>query len=298
MDIRVLNYFLAIAREENITKAASLLHVTQPTLSRQLMQLEEELGVKLFNRGKYNVTLSEEGLLFRRRAQELVDLAEKAKVELTQSEEDLAGEISIGCNESQSVNTLADMINGFRGKYPKVTFVIKSGNNIELREWLEKGIIDAGLFVEPMDTTNYNFLRLEQKDLWGILVSDNGKFAASDSVTAKELAGIPMITILDESIHSELTSWSGKYAAKMNPVAHYNLISNAAALVKGTENVVVCAEPVCKYNGVKFIPFSPGLTMGSFVAWKRITSQSKLETAFLQYIRSELKMAEEQKYKK
>lgn len=202
MDIRVLNYFLAVAREENITKAAKSLHVTQPTLSRQLMQLEEELGVKLLNRGKYNVNLSEEGLLFRRRAQELVDLAEKAKAELIQSEEELVGELSIGCNEPQSVNTLADMINGFRVKYPKVTFIIKSGSNIELREWLEQGIIDAGLFVEPMDTTNYNFLRLEKKDLWGVLVSDNGKFTDSDSITAKELVRIPMITIMDESIHS------------------------------------------------------------------------------------------------
>ena len=149
-----------------------------------------------------------------------------------------------------------------------------------------------------MDTTNYNFLRLEQKDLWGVLVSDNGKFASSDSVTAKELAGIPMITIMDESIHSELTSWSGRYAARMNPVAHYNLISNAAMLVKGTENVAVCAEPVCKYDGVKFIPFSPSLSMGSFVAWKRTTFQSKLEAAFLQYIRNELKLAEDQRYKK
>lgn len=147
------------------------------------------------------------------------------------------------------------MINGFRVKYPKVTFIIKSGSNIELREWLEQGIIDAGLFVEPMDTTNYNFLRLEKKDLWGVLVSDNGKFTDSDSITAKKLVRIPMITIMDESIHSELTSWSGKYAVKMNPIVHYNLISNAAAFVKGSENVAVCAEPVCKFDGVKFIPF-------------------------------------------
>lgn len=293
MDIRVLNYFLVVAKEENITKAANLLHVTQPTLSRQLMQLESELGVKLFNRGKYNVTLSEEGLLFRRRAQELVDLAEKAKLELIQDEKELIGEISIGCNESQSVNILADMINGFRYKHPKVTFVIKSGSNIELREWLEQGIIDAGLFVEPMDAANYNFLRLEQKDLWGVLVSASGKFADFDSVTAKNLAGVPMITIMDESIHSELASWSGKYAVKMNPIAHYNLISNAAALVKGTENVAVCAEPACKFEGVKFIPFSPVLTMGNFVAWKRTSSQSKLETAFLQYIRSKIGLSEE-----
>ena len=293
MDMRLLNYFLAVAKEENITKAANLLHVTQPTLSRQLMQLESELGVKLFNRGKYNVTLSEEGLLFRRRAQELVDLAEKAKLELIQDAKELIGKISIGCNESQSVNILADMINEFRYKHPKVTFVIKSGSNIELREWLEQGIIDAGLFVEPMDAANYNFLRLEQKDLWGVLVSASGKFADFDSVTAKNLAGVPMITIMDESIHSELASWSGKYAVKMNPIAHYNLISNAAALVKGTENVAVCAEPACKFEGVKFIPFSPVLTMGNFVAWKRTSSQSKLETAFLQYIRSKLGLSEE-----
>lgn len=292
MDIQILNYFLAVAKEENITKAAALLHVTQPTLSRQLMHLEDELGVKLFNRGKYNVSLSKEGLLFRRRAQEIVDLVEKAKVELIQNDEELIGEISIGCNESQSVNIFADMIRGFRSKYPKVTFVIKSGSNIELREWLEQGSIDVGLFVEPMNMTKYNFLRLEQKDLWGVLVADDGKFAKADNITAKEIAGVPMITIMDESIHSELTSWSGKYATKMYPIAHYNLITNAAALVRNTENVAVCAKPACKYEGVKFIPFNPTLKLGTFVAWKIASLQSKLQVAFVEFIRNEIKVME------
>jgi nitroreductase len=141
-----------------------------------------------------------------------------------------------------------------------------------------------------------------------VIVRDRNKItelAACKSLGGSQIIGADAVIVVmvkldrgefwieDESIHSELASWSGKYAVKMNPIAHYNLISNAAALVKGTENVAVCAEPACKFEGVKFIPFSPVLTMGNFVAWKRTSSQSKLETAFLQYIRSKLGLSEE-----
>ena len=206
MDTRILNYFLIVAREENITKAAQSLHITQPTLSRQLMQLESELGVKLFQRGNHNIYLTEEGMLFRRRAQELVNLAERAKCELLQAGDQLTGEIAIGCNESQSMNELAAIISNFRKEHPLVQFLIRSGNNNEVRERLEQGSIDLGLFLEPAEVEKFTYVRMCKKDQWGILVHQDTELAARKVVHSEELVGVPLITVLDETIHSELTN--------------------------------------------------------------------------------------------
>ena len=166
MDIRVLEYFLMAAREENITKAAQLLHVTQPTLSRQLMQLEDELGVKLFERTNHSVLLTDEGFLFRRRAQDIVAMAEKAKSEVAQNEETLTGIISIGCNELRSVQELAKAMTAFQNRYPKVKFELYSGSNEEIQERIEQGSLDIGLFLEPFNLTKYTTLPMQTKERW------------------------------------------------------------------------------------------------------------------------------------
>ena len=149
MDIRILQYFLMVAREENITRAATILHITQPTLSRQLMQLEEELGAKLFVRSNHNVMLTDEGLLFRRRAQDIISIMEKAKGELSQTDDTLSGIISIGCGELHSVKELAEMMAAFQLQYPLVKFELYSGRNEDLQERLEQGTLDMALFLEP-----------------------------------------------------------------------------------------------------------------------------------------------------
>lgn len=285
MDIRILNYFLIVAREENITKAAQLLHITQPTLSRQLMQLEEELGVKLFGRGKHNIFLTEEGLIFRRRAQELVNLAEKSKQELSQVGEKLTGEIVIGCNETQSMNELTEKIRGFRVKHPLVKFVLQSGNNDEIREQLDGGSIDIGLLTEPVDAEKYTHIRLKQQDSWGVLVAQNSPLSANTVVHSEDLIGVPLITILDETIHSELSSWSGKNADMMIPIVHYNLLSNAAPLVAKGEGAAVCSKPNCSFKDLKFIPFEPPLLLGSLLAWKSHQTFSKASAAFIEYLK-------------
>ena len=166
MELRVLRYFLAVAREENITKAAALLHVTQPTLSRQLMQLEEELGVKLFRRGQYRVVLTDEGMLLRRRAQEILELADKAERELTHSGGELSGEIAIGCGETRSMTTLSRHIRLFQERYPQVRFRIYSAIADDVKECVEKGLLDMGLLTEPVDIGRYAFHRLPEKDRW------------------------------------------------------------------------------------------------------------------------------------
>ena len=148
MELRTVHYFLIVANEGNITKAANRIHITQPTLSRQLMQLEEELGVTLFERGKNNIILTDAGVVFRRRAQELVNLSEKVKNEVRQTDEELTGEISIGCSETQSIQELSDWISDFRKTHPLVSFEIRSANNIEIDDWLERGLVDLGLLLE------------------------------------------------------------------------------------------------------------------------------------------------------
>ena len=164
MELRVLKYFLVVAREENITKAAALLHVTQPTLSRQLMQLEEELGVKLFRRGKYHVSLTDDGMLLRRRAQEIVELAEKTEQEFQRKDGELAGDISIGTGESNSMTALSRKIAAFRREHPLVRFHIYSATADEIQERLEKGLLDLGMLSEPVDIGRYEFTRLPKRE--------------------------------------------------------------------------------------------------------------------------------------
>lgn len=151
MELRVLRYFLMVAREENITKAAQLLHVTQPTLSRQLQQLEQELGVTLFRRGKYNISLTEDGMLLKRRAQELVALSDRTMQELTNREQDISGEISIGCGETRNMTLLAEQMTAFRQKYPLVQFSLYSATADDIKERMEAGLLDMGLLMEPVD---------------------------------------------------------------------------------------------------------------------------------------------------
>ena len=167
MELRVLKYFLVVAREENITRAAALLHVTQPTLSRQLMQLEEELGVKLFRRGRYHITLTDDGVLLRRRAQEIVDLAEKTEREFQRQEGELTGEIAVGAGETNSMTDLSLKIAAFRRLHPLVRFSIYSATADDIQDRLEKGLLDLGLLAEPVNIGRYSFLRMPGRDRWG-----------------------------------------------------------------------------------------------------------------------------------
>lgn len=294
MDIRVLNYFLMVAREENITRAAQLLHIAQPSLSRQLMQLEEELGVKLLHRSNRSVSLTNEGILFRRRAQDLVNIAERAKNELKQTE-DVAGEIAIGCVESQSIEELSEIITDFVQLQPLVTFEIRSGNNNDIKSWLEQGTIDLGMLHEPVDVGRYDFVRMSNKDVWGVMVREDSPFLKQESIKPGELVGTPVITVIDDAIHGELTNWSGDYAKLMVPIVHYNLISNAVALVKHKVGVAVCLRLDSRhYDNMRFIPFEPKLELGSVLAWKGQQSYSKAANSFIKFVKEKTKSQQRQ----
>jgi DNA-binding transcriptional LysR family regulator len=260
--------------------------MTQPTLSRQLKLLEEELGVKLFQRGRHNIHLTEKGMLFRRRVQEIVNMADRAKSELSQWGEELIGEIIIGCNESQSMNELSELMMDFREFHPLVKFTLRSGNNVEIREWLEQGIIDIGLLVEPVEIEKLTYLRLKYKDQWGIIIHKDLDLACKTVIHSEDLLGKPLITITDVTIHSELANWSGKNAEMMMPIVHYNLLTNAIPLARIKAGVVICPRPVSTYEDLKFIPFEPALKLGARLAWVDNQVFSKASGTFIQYLKN------------
>ncbi|MDD3040837.1 LysR family transcriptional regulator [Bacteroides sp.] len=286
MDFRILNYFLMVAREENITKAAQILHVSQPTLSRQLIQLEQELGVKLFRRSNHTIYLTTEGMLFRRRASELVQLAEKMKLELSQQEETVSGEISIGCGELLSIQELGSLVSSFQQKHPLVKFHLHSSYTQDIKDWLEQGVLDLGLMLEPVDVSKYNFVRMQQKEEWGVLVRDDSPLAQAKVLLPQDLAKVPIITTRNMKVDSEIVSWFGDYAKQMHVVLTYNLLYNGAMMVRQGMGVALGLNLHCHYPGLKFIPMVPKLELSSVLVWQEHQVYSKAVQAFIQFVKT------------
>ena len=287
MEIRVLKYFLMVAREENITKAAALLHITQPTLSRQLMQLEEELGVKLFHRSKHSIILTEDGMLLKRRAQEMVSLSDKTVQELSHKDDMLSGEIAIGCGETRSMMFLSEQIRHFQQKYPLVQFNIHSAIADDIKERMEKGILDMGLLAEPVDINKYEFARMPQKEQWGILTRRDSELALKKHICPKDLAEVPLLMVKRDLVKNELSSWFGEYYEQLHISATYNLIINATAMVRGRVGTALCFDLGIKYHDdLCFVPLMPVLETGSVLVWKKNQAMSKISRHFLQTIKN------------
>ena len=286
MELRVLKYFLAVAREENITRAAALLHLTQPTLSRQLMQLEEELGVQLFHRSRYHIVLTDEGMLLRRRAQELVDLAEKTEREFACRETELMGEISIGAGETRSMSFLSRAMVSFRTLYPKVTFRIFSANADDVKERLDMGILDMGLLTEPVDVGKYAFCRMREKDLWGVLVRADSPLAAMEAVTPQDLEDVPLLISGREIVQRELASWFGERWEKLQIAATFNLVLNAANMVRCGVGTALCFDLNMAFDDLRFLPLSPRMETGTVLVWKKDQLLTPAVEAFHQHIKN------------
>ncbi len=284
MELRVLNYFLVVAQEENITKASKLLHVSQPTLSRQLMQLEEELGVSLFKRSNHSIVLTNEGRMLKRRAQEMVSLADKTIKELSESSEELSGEISIGCSELQSMRELAEIMIEFQKKHPLISYEIYSGNTSSIKERMERGTLDIGLLIEPIDTDKYTYIHMKTKEEWGVLVSEEMELAKREVIHPKDLAGIPIITATSRPMRNELENWFGEYVDKIPQFSYYNLLYNSAVLAQKGAGVVLCLKLDANYEGLKFIPLAPKLELSSILAWKSHQTFSPATAAFIQFL--------------
>lgn len=284
MELRVLRYFLMVAREENITKSAELLHITQPTLSRQLAQLEEELGIKLFKRGQHSITLTEDGMLLKRRAQEIIELTERTEKELSNVTENLSGEVAIGSGETKSVHVLARIMANFRKEHPDVSFHMYSSVANDIKERMEKGFLDIGLLTEPVDVSKYDFIRMPEKEKWGVLVRKDSLLAMKGVICPKDLVGIPIIISKRQLVQNELASWFGEYYDQMEIASTYNLAYNAAIMVENNVGVALCFHFENRFENLVFCPLSPQLETGSVLVWKKYHGFSTTTKAFIQYI--------------
>lgn len=272
MELRVLRYFVTLAREESITKAAEALFITQPTLSRQLAELEKELGVKLFERGKRKITLTEDGILFRRRAEEMLELENKVETEFRQREEELSGVISIGAAETKAAEILPGLITSFREKYPAVTFDIQSDIASRVKDGLDRGVLDIGLLIEPGEIEKYNFVRLGIDDRCGILMSKNSPLAEKPYVTVQDLDGLPVLANKRASVQAFYRNALGEMYDRLNVIATFNLINNAAHFARQDLGYVFTIEStVTESNsfGTCFRPFYPEIRQSSFMIWKK-----------------------------
>lgn len=289
MELRVLRYFLAVAREENITRAAGMLHISQPSLSRQLMQMEEELGVKLFHRSKHKVVLTDEGRLLRRRAQEIVALADKAEKELAQGEETISGEIAIGCGETRNMAYLSQMMVSFREQYPDVTFEIYTAIADDVKERIENGMLDFGLLMEPVDISKYNFCRLPLKDRWCVLMRKDNPLAEKENITAADLVDVPLIVAKRKSVRNELENWFGKYYDKMKVVAACNLSrSNLSLMVENHVGVAMLHEFENNHKSLCLRPIYPEILNSSVLVWKKNQVFSPAVTKFIDHVKNSL----------
>lgn len=293
MEIRVLRYFLTVVREEGITKAADALHITQPTLSRQLAQMEEDIGVKLFHRGTRKITLTNEGMLLRRRAEEILQLVDNTEKELIEQEEQIEGKITIGCGELASVQVLSELIGEFSEKHPGVSYDIFTATADLVKEQMDKGLIDIGLLLEPVDIEKYEFIRLGTRERWVVLMRPDDQLAKREAVCAKDLSELPVILPRRLNVQSELASWFGDYYANLCVLFTSNLNTNGAVMVRNGLAYSVVIEgsvPFWDQTKITYRPLSPELTATCVLAWKRQQPFSLAATKFIEHIKCFLGM--------
>lgn len=295
MEIRVLRYFLTVVREGGINRAAEVLHITQPTLSRQLAQLEEEVGVKLFHRGAKRITLTNEGILLRRRAEEILSLVDRTQQELTEQDELVEGRVVIGGGELAAMQLLPEIIEGFREKYPLVTFDIFTGNADLVKEQMEKGLIDIGVLLEPVDIEKFDFIRLQKKERWVVLMRPDDPLAEKESVTAKDLEHMPLILPRRTNVQNELSNWLGNSFQEQQVLFTSNLTTNSALMVQrglAYSLVIEGSVPFWDKKKIAYRPLSPDLTANSVLAWKKQQPFSPATMKFIEYMRCFLGITE------
>lgn len=231
MEIRVLRYFLEVAREENITRSAAYLHISQPTLSRQLKELEEELGKKLFVRSNYSVKLTEEGMLLRKRAEDILDMVDKTTEEFKSLGEINGGDIRIGCAESDGIKYVARAAKNLHRRYPNIRYHIYSSGTDAVNERLDRGLLDFAVIVQEVDLSRYNYLRLPVQDDWGVLMRKDDPLARRQQIQVSDLRELPLICSR-QALQEEMVRWFGDDLEKLHIVATYDLLYNASILTR------------------------------------------------------------------
>ncbi len=291
MEIRVLRYFLTIVQEKSINKAAGVLHITQPTLSRQIAQLEEEVGVRLFRRGGKGISLTEEGILLRRRAEEILSLVDKTRQELQEQDELIEGTITLGCGETAAVEALMEMLRTFHQKHPMVKFDIFTANADLVTEQMDKGLVDIGLLMEPVDVKQYEFIRLGIREKWVAVMRADDPLTEKETVTAKDLTGKKLILPRRMNLRSEAASWLGESFEDSSVYCTCNLSTNSTIMVEkgmGYSLVVEGSLPFLDFTKITYRPLSPEISFTSVLAWKRQQPFSPAASKLIEHFKTSL----------
>ena len=304
MELRVLKYFLAVAREGSITGAANSLHLTQPTLTRQLQDLEKELKQKLLIRGKYKVTLTPEGMILRKRAQEIVDLVEKTQSELSISDT-ISGDIYIGGGESDCMKHIAHIIKEIQKDYPDIKFHIYSGNAEDVTEKLDKGLLDFGVLIQPVDLSKYDTITLPDKDIWGVIMRKDSKLAKKDYIELEDLKNLPLINSRQAmrklNGKNEFIEWFQGEFENLNTVATINLVYNAAVMVKAGIGYAITLDKLVDTSSEStlcFKPLKPKLESALDIVWKKYQVFSPAAKLFLDKLKEKFTPDKEINYNK
>ena len=291
MEIRVLKYFLAVAREQSILGASKYLHLSQPTLSRQLKDLETEFGKQLFIRGTKKITLTEDGILFRKRAEEIIDLVEKAEIEMNSNNDNIAGCVYLGTAETETIDIIAKCMKKLQSKYPNIKFNLSSDDGDDVMYNLEKGLIDFGIIICPFDKNRYNYITLPSKDIWWMLMRKDSSLAKLDYITTKDLMNKPLIVSRQVSTTNEFSNWLKTDIDKLNIVALYNLVYNASILVKNNIGYALALDGLIDTSDSSifaFKPLHPKLDLEINVVWKKYQVFSKPAKMFLRELQKEI----------
>ena len=272
MELRLLRYFLTVAKEQSFTKAAEQLHITQPTLSRQMAAFEEELGVTLFIRSGKKISLTEEGILLKRRALEILNLEEKTLEELKGKEDVVEGNITIGCGEFAAVETLAEICKTYKEKYPLVQIVLHTATADAVYEMINKGIVDIALFMEPVDTEGMDYIRITDCDHWCVGMRPDDPLAEKEFIKKEDLIGKPLILPERVSVQSEIANWFGKDFSKLQIAFTSNLGTNAGVMAANGLGYPISIEGAAKYWREDILVqrrISPEITTSTVIAWRR-----------------------------
>ena len=290
MELRVLQYFLAVAREQSVSAAAQSLHLTQPTLSRQLRELEEELGKQLMIRGNRKITLTEEGIWLRKRAEEILELVDRTEQEVMQLDDTISGDIYIGTGETDGVRQIARTAKELQTRYTGIRFHIVSGDAVDVCERLDKGLLDFGVLLGDMDKLKYRYLELDGKDTWGILMRRDSPLARQDAISPRDLWDKPLILSRQTDNKSGLYRWLGKDPEQLRTVATYNLIYNASLMVDEGVGYAFTLNKLVNTAGsdLCFRPLEPELELGMYLVWKKSRIFSKAAEMFLERLQAGL----------
>ncbi|MES5261663.1 LysR family transcriptional regulator [Priestia megaterium] len=291
MEFRVLRYFLTVAREGSITAAADFLHVTQPTLSRQLQDLEKELGKKLFIRSRHSIILTDEGILLRKRAEEIVAMIDKLEAEFNSMEETISGDVYIGGGETVVMKQVARVVKELQSSYPNIKYHLYSGNEDDVTERLDKGLVDFGILIEPANLSKYNYINIPAKDVWGVVMRKDSPLASKDTIQAVDLVDVPLICsrqAMQQTLsQNEFIGWFGEEFDKLNVVTTFNLAYNAAIMVEEGIGYAITLDKIVNTSSdsnLCFRPLEPRLESGLNIVWKKHQVFSAAATVFLKAI--------------